>query len=106
MSRVLCFANGKISQTTASERVRGNHDIKTPLFCENRPDLIIHDSGGFETGGDDEFQKVKEIRGRNVECYRDERSAACDMVRRPRSSFKSATPIQLTTVQVVYRDEQ
>ncbi|KAL8960476.1 MAG: hypothetical protein Q9193_002825 [Seirophora villosa] len=47
--------------TTASERVRGNHDIKTPLFCENRPDLIIHDSGGFETGGDDEFQKVKEF---------------------------------------------
>lgn len=30
-------------------------------MCENRPDLIIHDSGGFESGGDDEFQQVKEF---------------------------------------------
>ncbi|KAL8974701.1 MAG: hypothetical protein Q9197_001070 [Variospora fuerteventurae] len=47
--------------TAASERVRGIHDIRTPLMCENRPDLIIHDSGGFESGGDDEFQQVKEF---------------------------------------------
>ena len=45
----------------ASDRARGIHDIKIPIICPNRPDLIVHDSGGFEFGGDKEFQQVKEF---------------------------------------------
>lgn len=30
-------------------------------MCQDRPDLIVHDSGGFESGGDKEFQQVKDF---------------------------------------------
>jgi len=46
-------------QTKASGRARGIHDIKIPIISQDRPDLILHDSGGFESGGDKEFQQVK-----------------------------------------------
>lgn len=48
-------------QTKASDRARGNHDIKIPIICPDRPDLILHDSGGFESGGDKEIQQVKDF---------------------------------------------
>ncbi|KAL8723618.1 MAG: hypothetical protein Q9181_007246 [Wetmoreana brouardii] len=47
--------------TKASDNLRGIHNIKTPIVCQDRPDLIIHDSGGFESGGDQEFQQVKDF---------------------------------------------
>lgn len=47
--------------THASDRARGVHDIKIPIMCQDRPDLIVHDSGGFESGGDKEFQQVKDF---------------------------------------------
>ena len=31
------------------------------MTSPERPDLIIHDSGGFESGGTDELQQVKEF---------------------------------------------
>ena len=48
-------------QTKASARSRGVHNIKDPMTSPNRPDLIVHDSGGFETGGTDELQRVKDF---------------------------------------------
>ncbi|KAL8691021.1 MAG: hypothetical protein Q9224_004268 [Gallowayella concinna] len=47
--------------TEVSDRTRGQHDIRVPLQCACRPNLIIHDSGGFESGGDKEVQRVKDF---------------------------------------------
>ncbi|KAL8790123.1 MAG: hypothetical protein Q9213_000825 [Squamulea squamosa] len=47
--------------TEVSDRTLGQHDIKIPLSCEGRPDLIIHDSGGFESGGATQMQQLREF---------------------------------------------
>ena len=39
---------------------------------EGRPDLVVHDSGGFEAGADDEF--------RAIEAFLKDRSAAVDVM--------------------------
>ncbi|KAI6896472.1 hypothetical protein KC318_g10053 [Hortaea werneckii] len=43
------------------DRERGEHDIRVALTSENRPDLILHDSRGFESGRRDEFDVVEEF---------------------------------------------
>ncbi|KAL9594238.1 MAG: hypothetical protein Q9219_007140 [cf. Caloplaca sp. 3 TL-2023] len=45
----------------ASDRARGIHDIWQPITNDTRPDLIVHDSGGFESGGDRELNHVREF---------------------------------------------
>ncbi|KAL9079902.1 MAG: hypothetical protein Q9157_001241 [Trypethelium eluteriae] len=45
--------------TTSSDRKAGLHDVNNAFTTPSRPDLIIHDSGGFEAGGDEEIQNVK-----------------------------------------------
>ncbi|KAL8711662.1 MAG: hypothetical protein Q9220_004072 [cf. Caloplaca sp. 1 TL-2023] len=52
------------SSNSSSEPALPGHDVGTPFVCKDRPDLAIHDSGGFESGGDGEFNQVKDfIRG-------------------------------------------
>lgn len=46
-------------QTQSSCRTRGIHDVREEITWEGRPDLIVHDSGGFEAGGDDEIQAIE-----------------------------------------------
>lgn len=50
-----------ISQTQSSHRARGIHDVREEITWEGRPDLIVHDSGGFEAGTDDELLAIEEF---------------------------------------------
>jgi hypothetical protein len=45
--------------TNTSNRTRGVHNVETEITWDDRPDLIIHDSGGFEAGGDHELEAVE-----------------------------------------------
>jgi hypothetical protein len=45
-------------QTESSHRTRGIHDVREAITWECRPVLIVHDSGGFEAGADDESQAI------------------------------------------------
>lgn len=45
-------------QTQSSHRARGIHDVRQEITWEGRPDLIVHDSGGFEAGTDHEFHTI------------------------------------------------
>ncbi|KAI9700970.1 MAG: hypothetical protein M1820_006615 [Bogoriella megaspora] len=47
--------------TTESSRSRGIHDVKSEIRFAERPDLIVHDSGGFEAGAVEEMDVVKEF---------------------------------------------
>ena len=40
-------------------RSRGIHDVRQEITFEDRPDLIVHDSGGFEAGADEEFIAIE-----------------------------------------------
>jgi len=40
---------------------RGHHDINNELVFGSNPGFVFHDSCGFEAGGEDEFQKMKEF---------------------------------------------
>ena len=35
--------------------------MREEITWEGRPDLIVHDSGGFEAGADDEFKAIEEF---------------------------------------------
>ena len=59
-------------QTQSSHRIRGIHDVSKEITWESRPDLIVHDSGGFEAGADDEFQAI--------EAFLKDKSAAEDIL--------------------------
>lgn len=48
-----------VRQTQSSHRARGIHDVHEEITWEGRPDLIVHDSGGFEAGTDDEFLAIE-----------------------------------------------
>lgn len=48
-------------QTQSSHRTRGIHDVREEITWEGRPDLIVHDSGGFEAGTDDELLAIEEF---------------------------------------------
>ena len=41
--------------------MRGIHDVRQEIIFEGRPDLIVHDSGGFGAGADEEFQAVEQF---------------------------------------------
>ncbi|KXT04957.1 hypothetical protein AC578_10334 [Pseudocercospora eumusae] len=47
--------------TTSSDRTRGIHDVRHEIKFDGRPDLIVHDSGGFEAGADAEFIAIEEF---------------------------------------------
>lgn len=59
------------AQTQSSNRTRGIHDCREEITFEGRPDLIVHDSGGFEAGADEEFQAI--------ESFLKEKSAAVEI---------------------------
>ncbi|KAG5751827.1 hypothetical protein H9Q70_005517 [Fusarium xylarioides] len=39
----------------------GEHEIKTEITCSTRKDLVVHDSGGFEAGSEEQLNCVKEF---------------------------------------------
>ena len=41
-----------------SARAPGQHNVEDEIRHEGRPDLIIHDSGGFEAGDESQMQAV------------------------------------------------
>ncbi|KAF2765736.1 hypothetical protein EJ03DRAFT_354618 [Teratosphaeria nubilosa] len=47
--------------TQSSNRTRGIHDVKQEITFEGRPDLVVHDSGGFEAGADEEFVAIEQF---------------------------------------------
>ena len=61
-------------QTQSSNRTRGIHDCREEITFEGRPDLILHDSGGFEAGADEEFVAI--------EAFLKEKSNATDVMDR------------------------
>lgn len=60
-----------VEVTTSMNRSRGIHDVRQEITFEDRPDLIVHDSGGFEAGADEEFVAI--------EGFLKEKSAATDV---------------------------
>ncbi|KAL9611274.1 MAG: hypothetical protein Q9167_004071 [Letrouitia subvulpina] len=47
--------------TEISDCKRGRHDVQEGIVHENRPDLIIHDSGGFEAGDESQIRAVSQF---------------------------------------------
>jgi len=54
--------------------MRGIHNVKEEITFDGRPDLVVHDSGGFEAGGDEEFHAIQD--------FLKEKSAAVDVADR------------------------
>ncbi|KAF2164250.1 hypothetical protein M409DRAFT_56937 [Zasmidium cellare ATCC 36951] len=50
-----------VDVTQSSDRSRGIHDVRQEIRFEGRPDLVVHDSGGFEAGADAEFIAIEEF---------------------------------------------
>ncbi|KAF8851319.1 hypothetical protein BDZ45DRAFT_730994 [Acephala macrosclerotiorum] len=50
-----------VEVTHSSHRQTGRHDVNEGFQTPERPDLIIHDSGGFEAGGSEEFEAVEKF---------------------------------------------
>ncbi|RMY69848.1 hypothetical protein D0863_06191 [Hortaea werneckii] len=48
-----------VDVTQSSNRTRGIHDVQEEITFDGRPDLIVHDSGGFEAGADSEFLAIE-----------------------------------------------
>lgn len=48
-------------QTKTSHRSRGIHDVRQEIIHKDRSDLILHDSGGFETGDESQIKLVVEF---------------------------------------------
>lgn len=63
-----------VNVTQSSNRMRGIHDVREEITFDGRPDLIVHDSGGFEAGAADEFQAI--------EAFLKEKSTAMDVMDR------------------------
>ena len=47
--------------TQAQDRTRGIHDVNEEIVFTGRPDLIVHDSRGFEAGAEAELQTMREF---------------------------------------------
>ncbi|KAF6841016.1 hypothetical protein CMUS01_03680 [Colletotrichum musicola] len=50
-----------VDVTQSSDQTRGIHDVRDEITWPGRPDLIIHDSRGFEAGGVEEFNAVEKF---------------------------------------------
>lgn len=48
-------------KTQSSHRARGIHDVREEITWDGRPDLIVHDSGGFEAGTEDELRTIEQF---------------------------------------------
>lgn len=60
--------------TKVSHRRSGKHDVTQEITWKGRRDLIIHDSGGFEAAGVEEFSVIEEfIKQKYVETELDKR---------------------------------
>ncbi|KAK0941013.1 hypothetical protein LTR29_007431 [Friedmanniomyces endolithicus] len=63
-----------VKVTESSDRTRGIHDVREEITFDGRPDLVVHDSGGFEAGADEEYVAI--------EAFLKEKSAAIDVTER------------------------
>jgi hypothetical protein len=63
-----------VEVTQSMSRTRGVHDVRQEITFAGRPDLVVHDSGGFEAGADEEFQAI--------EAFLKEKSTAGDIMDR------------------------
>lgn len=50
-----------VEKAKSSDRSRGIHDVTQEITWPGRPDLIIHDSEGFEAAGVDEFEAIEKF---------------------------------------------
>lgn len=50
-----------VDVTSSSDLTRGVHDVRDEITWAGRPDLIIHDSNGFEAAGVGELDAVEEF---------------------------------------------
>lgn len=50
---------GNDDATEVASMIRGRHQITEEITWKGRPELVIHDSNGFEAGGLDELDAVK-----------------------------------------------
>ena len=50
-----------VDVTQTMNRSRGIHDVREEITFEGRPDLIVHDSAGFEAGTQDEFTAIEDF---------------------------------------------
>lgn len=48
-----------VDVTQTMNRSRGVHDVREEIMFEGRPDLVVHDSAGFEAGTQDEFVAIE-----------------------------------------------
>lgn len=48
-----------VDVTQTMNRSRGIHDVREEITFEGRPDLVVHDSAGFEAGTQDEFTAIE-----------------------------------------------
>lgn len=54
--------------TQVSHRKSGKHDVTQEITWQDRDDFVIHDSGGFEAAGEEEFKVIEEfIKQKSVE---------------------------------------
>jgi predicted GTPase len=51
--------------TQVSHRKSGKHNVAQEIRWHGRDDLVIHDSGGFEAAGEEEFKVIEEFLKQN-----------------------------------------
>lgn len=56
----LAFTNS-LFKTESSSRERGHHNVREEIVDPNRPDIVVHDSGGFEAGDESQIQTVEDF---------------------------------------------
>ena len=61
INKVFGVAPGSEEPTQTSHRARGIHDVREEIRWPGRPDLVIHDSGGFEAASLDEFKAIEDF---------------------------------------------
>lgn len=49
----------RLEKTESSARDRGIHNVREEIVDPARPDLIVHDSGGFEAGDDSQIESIE-----------------------------------------------
>lgn len=50
-----------VDVTQTMNRSRGIHDVRQEITFDGRPDLVVHDSAGFEAGTQEEFTAIEEF---------------------------------------------
>jgi hypothetical protein len=73
--------------TTLDFNQRGYHNIEDELVFRSNPDFVFHDSCGFESGGENEFTKMKK--------FVMDRASTTKLKQRIHAIWQAATSVQL-----------